>query len=146
VDVDVEEEEETFGSDETQELPFSRAALPSPPITPFNHADRMDFTPELSLTLTNSTNSSLMSLPLAPSTSSSSPIYPRSQPGSRHLVQRYGGAVLPLALQASREEKAIAALTLAMANGAGGVNDYDDIIDETPSSNVDSEYAGDLWH
>ncbi|TFK57316.1 hypothetical protein OE88DRAFT_1641005 [Heliocybe sulcata] len=60
------------------------------------------FTPALTHTLTNSTNSSLVSLPLPPPSQK-----PPSAPSS-----------------ASRSEKAIAALTLALANGAGGVSDY----------------------
>ncbi|KZT30364.1 hypothetical protein NEOLEDRAFT_1144047 [Neolentinus lepideus HHB14362 ss-1] len=62
------------------------------------------FTSAHTHTYTNSTNSSLASLPLPPPS---------------HLQKH---PTLPSS--ASRSEKAIAALTLALANGAGGISDY----------------------
>ena len=46
----------------------------------------------------------------------------------------------------SRSEKAIAALTLAMANGAGGLNDYDALRALEPISVIDDSQVGELWH
>ncbi|KAG1755141.1 uncharacterized protein EDB91DRAFT_1242350 [Suillus paluster] len=47
---------------------------------------------------------------------------------------------------ASRTEKAIAALSLAIANGAAGLGDYEDLHDlDVPSVMMDSQ-AGELWH
>ena len=46
----------------------------------------------------------------------------------------------------SRSEKAIAAITLAMANGAGGLNDYDPLRALEPISVVDDSQFGELWH
>ncbi|KAF8844051.1 hypothetical protein BDN67DRAFT_963543 [Paxillus ammoniavirescens] len=46
---------------------------------------------------------------------------------------------------ASSTEKAIAALALAMANGAGGLGDYEAVRALDPSS-ADESQAGELWH
>lgn len=50
---------------------------------------------------------------------------------------------------ASRSEKAIAALTLAMANGAGSLNDYADLqhTQETQAPDPALESSiGEMWH
>lgn len=51
-----------------------------------------------------------------------------------------------LTSSASRTEKAIAALSLAIANGAGGLGDYEAVreLDSSPAA-LDSQ-AGELWH
>ncbi len=87
-------------------------------------------TPALTSTNTNSATSSLISLPLPPSRD-----------------QSYSGA-FPISSTASREEKAIAALTLAMANGAAGLNDYADIrlFEENRISSMDESLIGEMWH
>ncbi|CAL1696100.1 unnamed protein product [Somion occarium] len=85
-----------------------------------------------------SANSSQVSLPLsAPSLSYSSP--PTQYPAS--------AGSLP-GSTASRSEKAIAAITLAMANGAGGLNDYADVLNFEGGSqpSIDDSLVGDMWH
>lgn len=52
------------------------------------------------------------------------------------------GAILP---SASTAEKAIAAITLAMANGAGGLGDYEAVRALNVSS-ADESQVGELWH
>ncbi|EPQ60836.1 hypothetical protein GLOTRDRAFT_135446 [Gloeophyllum trabeum ATCC 11539] len=78
------------------------------------------FTPSLTHTYTNSTNSSLISLPLPPPVNST---FSPAPPMSCRLPSRKRRAP-DVPSSASRSEKAIAALTLALANGAGDVNDY----------------------
>ncbi|KAF8898597.1 hypothetical protein BD779DRAFT_1464742 [Infundibulicybe gibba] len=88
------------------------------------------FTPALSQTLSNSTNSSLVSLPLPPPLT---------------LPPMLFGGVDAVTLASSKSEKAIAALTLALANGAGGLNDYQDIqVMETAI--IDDSQVGEMWH
>ncbi|KAJ3488484.1 hypothetical protein NLI96_g2833 [Meripilus lineatus] len=83
-------------------------------------------------TLNNSANSSLMSLPLHPPSLNRS----HSHSGTYHIPST-----------ASREEKAIAALTLAMANGAAGINDYSDIrlLEDNAPLTMDQSLVGELW-
>ncbi|KAJ7597171.1 hypothetical protein C8J56DRAFT_1159130 [Mycena floridula] len=80
------------------------------------------FTPALSQTASESTNSSLVSLSLA------TPL-PTSHP-----------------LAASRSEKALAALSLAMANGAGSINDYSNLRPLQRISGLDNYQVGEMWH
>ncbi|KAF8225046.1 hypothetical protein L208DRAFT_1409102 [Tricholoma matsutake] len=84
-------------------------------------------TPALSHTLSNSTNSSLVSLVLPP------PI-----PHNPHQPPRPG--------LTSRSEKAIAALTLAMANGAGDLNDYQALLAIQAPPALDNSQVGEMWH
>lgn len=100
-------------------------------------------TPSLSHTHPSSNNSSLVSLPLThsspnfdaqPDQSLSSPTS-RNQPWSLHVPAT-----------ASRSEKAIAALTLAIANGAGGLNDYEALMHLEGASAQDEFGVGELWH
>ncbi|KAI0068409.1 hypothetical protein BV25DRAFT_1834597 [Artomyces pyxidatus] len=78
--------------------------------------------PALSHTVASSTNSSLVSLPL-----------PQSVPA-----------------HASREEKAIAALNLALANGAAGLNDYGAVREALGVLGLGSvegiSEVGEMWH
>ncbi|KAJ7706400.1 hypothetical protein B0H17DRAFT_1037047 [Mycena rosella] len=76
--------------------------------------------PALSHTLSDSANSSLISLNLPP------PFAPK--------------AILP-----SRAEKAIAALSLAMANGAGGLEDYE-ALRRLHTFSPDNCEVGEMWH
>ena len=46
---------------------------------------------------------------------------------------------------ASRSEKAIAALTLAMANGAAGISDYEALRMTEGLATLDESHAGELW-
>lgn len=85
-------------------------------------------TPALSHTLSNSTNSSLVSLNLPPPIPCDSNRSPRPGPVS------------------TRSEKAIAALTLAMANGAGGVVDYQALLAIQATPSLDNSQVGEMWH
>ncbi|KAF5375025.1 hypothetical protein D9758_000142 [Tetrapyrgos nigripes] len=82
------------------------------------HSTSMMNTPALSHS-TSSTNSSMVSLPLLPYHFQSQS-QPSSHSGSTDIN------ILPSipSPTASRSEKALAALSLAMANGAGSINDY----------------------
>ncbi|RPD63082.1 hypothetical protein L227DRAFT_584712 [Lentinus tigrinus ALCF2SS1-6] len=101
-------------------------------------------TPALSHTYSVSTNSSLVSLPLShqageslatPSNSSNTGVPGFTAPlSSPHLPST-----------ASRSEKAIAALTLAMANGAAGINDYEALRMTEDLTTLDDSHAGELW-
>jgi hypothetical protein len=84
-------------------------------------------TPALSHTPSNSTNSSLVSLVLPP------PI-----PYNPH--QPFPG------LTSTRSEKAIAALTLAMANGAGDLTDYQALLAIQTTPALDNSQVGEMWH
>ncbi|KAJ7655031.1 hypothetical protein DFH06DRAFT_1201392 [Mycena polygramma] len=77
--------------------------------------------PALSDSLSDSANSSLVSLTLPP------PFAPQ-----------------PI-LASSRSEKAIAALTLAMANGAGGLDDYE-ALRSLHTFSPDNCQVGEMWH
>lgn len=46
----------------------------------------------------------------------------------------------------SRTEKAIAALSLAMANGAGGIADYDALLSVQAWPSMDDCQVGEMWH
>ncbi|KAG5349883.1 hypothetical protein C0989_001422 [Termitomyces sp. Mn162] len=47
---------------------------------------------------------------------------------------------------ASRTEKAIAALSLAMANGAGGIADYESVLAVQAWPSMDDCQVGEMWH
>ncbi|KAK1229800.1 hypothetical protein PQX77_007125 [Marasmius sp. AFHP31] len=49
-------------------------------------------------------------------------------------------------IPSSRSEKAIAALTLALANGSAGINDYDALRNLQPALALDDSQVGDMWH
>ncbi|KDQ63767.1 hypothetical protein JAAARDRAFT_29807 [Jaapia argillacea MUCL 33604] len=82
------------------------------------------YTPALSHT--ESTNSSLVSLPLPP------PLHLPSQPG-------------PISSAAARSEKAIAALSLALANGGASLNDYEALRALQGVSVMDACEVGEMW-
>lgn len=94
-------------------------------------------TPALSHTYTNSSNSSFVSLPLPPPAQSLDAQFPSSF-----------AACTPINVPsfASRSEKAIAALALAMANGAGGLNDYTALRGTETNKSSDLCQVGELWH
>ncbi|KAJ6627133.1 hypothetical protein B0H10DRAFT_1995606 [Mycena sp. CBHHK59/15] len=77
--------------------------------------------PALSHTFTHSANSSFVSLNLPPPFASTA------------------------RLSSSRSEKAIAALTLAMANGAGGLDDYE-ALRSLHTFSPDNYEVGEMWH
>jgi hypothetical protein len=103
--------------------------LPEPDVSPTLFTT---FTPALSQTCSISTNSSLVSLPLPP------PL--RTVDDSSHP-----NTSLPM--EVSRTEKAIAALSLAMANGAGGLDDYEALrtIQIAPAHDEVGQ-VGEIWH
>ncbi|TDL28402.1 hypothetical protein BD410DRAFT_780900 [Rickenella mellea] len=107
---------------------------------PFHGVSILSSTPPLSFTFTNSANSSLVSLPLSavshPHTNRSLPKSPRGGPQPATYAPTL----------AFRSERAVAALSLALANGAGSVSDYGatrSMALEQPS--MEDYYVGDLW-
>jgi hypothetical protein len=120
------------------------AQFPSSSFSPcMSTAPNIAFTPALSHTYSNSANSSLVSLPLPPPVSLS---HPSSDPYSSmfQFTPRRHSHLVPLS--ASRSERAIAALTLAMANGAGGLNDYEAIRAIQAPPVLEDCQVGELWH
>lgn len=95
-------------------------------------------TPALSHTYSVSTNSSMVSLSLSL----------QSGDGTSVAAPPPGETSLPPAPStASRSEKAIAALTLAMANGAAGISDYEALrLSEDGLTTLDAAHAGELWN
>jgi hypothetical protein len=69
-------------------------------------------------------------------------VFPSSHPASASFDSSQED--VSLTSSASRTEKAIAALSLAIANGAAGLGDYDTLRD-IPSVMIDSQ-VGELWH
>ncbi|KAK0208613.1 hypothetical protein DFS33DRAFT_1304581 [Desarmillaria ectypa] len=96
-----------------------------------HHIPAQPFTPALSFTA-SSNNSSISSLPFLP---------PPTLELSPHIV-----SPRPLTLPASRSEKALAALSLAMANGAGSIHDYDALGALQPVSAIEECQVGEMWH
>ncbi|KAI0079564.1 hypothetical protein K474DRAFT_1658912 [Panus rudis PR-1116 ss-1] len=92
-------------------------------------------TPALTNTNTASPRSSTSSLSLPPTHHASS-------------ANLSGSSTASLGSPATRSEKAIAALTLALANGACGLNDYSSLLQfqEDPPQAVDESHVGDMWH
>lgn len=90
--------------------------------------------PALSRSFTNSTNSSFVSLP-GPALG----IHTKSSPSGHHFLR-------PTSPSSSRSEKAIAALSLAMANGAGGLNDYAVLRTLETQPIIEDCQVGELWH
>lgn len=110
-------------------------------------------TPPLSFTFSSSANSSMSSLPLvlpilanpialphAAKAVSYSPASPcRSRKGQRHRINT---TITP---QRSRTERAVAALSLALANGAGSVSDYEALRTAQGALALEDHDAGALW-
>lgn len=90
----------------------------SPGLVSACSSSSLSFTPALSRTTSVSTNSSQLSL------SSSRPSY--------------------ILTSASRTEKALAALSLAMANGAGSIEDYTNL--QLSHQVLDDHQVGDMWN
>lgn len=87
------------------------------------YASDEDDAPPLSFSTTNSASSSQISLPHPPHPSR------------------------PTDISKSPSEKAIAALALVMANGAGGLNDYEAVrAEEGQPSSLDESLIGEMWH
>lgn len=107
-------------------------------------------TPALSHTYTNSTNSSIVSLPLSSAHSLPSSDATASSQSSTAFTfthnPRPSRQATGVSSSASRSEKAIAALTLAMANGAAGLNDYEPLRAEEGAAALDECQVGELWN
>ena len=96
-----------------------------------------NYTPSYS----TSTNSSMISLSLSPQGGESASVMsPLPIPGNTRPSH------VPCNNTASRSEKAIAALTLAMANGAAGINDYEALRLAEGLTALDATHAGELWN
>ncbi|GLB36287.1 hypothetical protein LshimejAT787_0305750 [Lyophyllum shimeji] len=106
--------------------PLTQSLSASPP-----HPFATSVVPEISDTHLDSENSS----PASPPLSSLPPPTPLCSAQSQHN-----------ALPTSRSEKAIAALSLAMANGAGGIADYEALLAIQTSPDVDHCQVGEMWH
>ncbi len=127
-DMDIDEPESERGESE-------RCTSPSDLNSGLSYYAYEDDAPSLSSTYTSSTNSSLTSLPLH----SHSPSSPQAQ-----SYLSFGVPSAP-----SPSEKAIAALTLVIANGAGGLNDYEAVraVDsQSPSVSRDESLVGEMWN
>ena len=108
----------------------------------FSLPENATITPPLSFTFSNSANSSLMSLPLPPPHGGVSPLRNTAQ-GLNQSTPKMA-SYIPC-VGASRSERAIAALSLALANGAGGLNDYGAIISAQGDIIEEERQAGELW-
>ncbi|GJE86002.1 hypothetical protein PsYK624_020820 [Phanerochaete sordida] len=94
-----------------------------------------DESPALSFSTSSSISSSLVSLPGQPS-----PFLNPSFTGSHTSPSKSQ-------LSTSPSEKAIAALALVMANGAGGLNDYGAVLaSEQQAITTDDFLVGEMWH
>ena len=117
-------------------------------------------TPSSSFTgaFSSSASSSLMSLPHAPPYPSNPPIVRQSSSASSSMcpssprrnrsrrVRRHGSGSTPTP-QSSRTERAVAALSLALANGAGSVSDYEALRIAQSALGLEDHHqdAGALW-
>ena len=112
-------------------------------------------TPPLSFTFSSSTNSSLSSLPLAHPSSANRTIFQNTSMAAvvsttsphrsrRGFKYRSGSTPTP---NGSRTERAVAALSLALANGAGSVSDYEALRTAQGALAIDDQDrdAGALW-
>ena len=89
--------------------------------------------PALIRSFTNSTNSSFVSLPPPYG------IHSKSSPPQQFSLR-------PTSPSLSHSEKAIAALSLAIANGAGGLNDYSALRAMEIPPIIEDSQVGELWH
>ncbi|KAL4243139.1 hypothetical protein ABKN59_000933 [Abortiporus biennis] len=131
---------ETFRTDSPED---DRCASPVPSDASDEHVNHGSLTtPPLTHTYTNSATSSIISLPLPSLTNNTSLPTSSSMPGSLDVAHASSTA--------SHEEKALDALTLAMANGAGGLSDYEALRtleeNENHESTSDASLVGEMWH
>ncbi|KAI1797752.1 hypothetical protein LXA43DRAFT_981855 [Ganoderma leucocontextum] len=99
-------------------------------------------TPALSHTYSASTNSSLVSLALPARAEGI-----MSPPSASSTTVVLGNTrSTPPSPTASRSEKAIAALALAIANGAAGLSDYEALRMAEELTTLDESHAGELWN
>jgi hypothetical protein len=107
--------------DLVNDSPLSMSAMASSPAPP-----------ALSHSFTTSDSSSVISL--------SSHFFGTPSLGQPHHP------TIPTSPSSSRSEKAIAALSLALANGAGGINDYEALRAVETAPIVEDTQVGELWH
>ncbi|CDO72366.1 hypothetical protein BN946_scf184977.g64 [Trametes cinnabarina] len=103
-------------------------------------------TPALSHTYSTSANSSLVSLPLSGQTSESCSGSIATSPSSNTISAAPPFLLPSVPTPTSHSEKAIAALALAMANGAVGISDYEALRVAEDLTTLDETHAGELWN
>ncbi|OJT09501.1 hypothetical protein TRAPUB_14035 [Trametes pubescens] len=101
--------------------------------------------PALSHTYSTSANSSLVSLPLFAHPSERGADLGAALPSSATITSREFSAPAPGSPPSTRSEKAIAALALAMANGAVGISDYEALRAGEGLTTLEETHAGELW-
>ncbi|KAL7285636.1 hypothetical protein ACG7TL_000741 [Trametes sanguinea] len=102
-------------------------------------------TPALSHTYSTSANSSLVSLPLFGQANESCLGAALASPSANAVPADLSPASPSVPIPASHSEKAIAALALAMANGAVGISDYEALRASEGLASLDGTHVGDLW-
>ncbi|KAI0824214.1 hypothetical protein BC628DRAFT_1519164 [Trametes gibbosa] len=102
-------------------------------------------TPALSHTYSTSTNSSVVSLPLSAHPREYHSGVPVSLAPTTFPSTECASPTLGVSPPTTRSEKAIAALALAMANGAVGISDYDALRAAEGLTTLDASHAGELW-
>ncbi|EIW64806.1 uncharacterized protein TRAVEDRAFT_62246 [Trametes versicolor FP-101664 SS1] len=101
--------------------------------------------PALSHTYSTSANSSLVSLPLFAHTSERSADMGAALPTSATITSSEFTAPALGSPPSTCSEKAIAALALAMANGAVGISDYEALRAGEGLTTLEETHAGELW-
>lgn len=101
--------------------------------------------PALSHTYSTSANSSLVSLPLFAHTRERSADLETALPTSATITSSEFTAPALGSPPSTRSEKAIAALALAMANGAVGISDYEALRAGEGLTTLEETHAGELW-
>lgn len=101
--------------------------------------------PALSHTYSTSANSSLVSLPLFAHTSERGADMGAALPPSATITSSEFTAPALGSPPSTRSEKAIAALALAMANGAVGISDYEALRAGEGLATLEETHAGELW-
>ncbi|KAI0670034.1 hypothetical protein C8Q78DRAFT_992421 [Trametes maxima] len=103
-------------------------------------------TPALSHTYSTSNNSSVVSLPLPAQAGEGVSGMLTATPSSATIAPGLRSSSSPgVPPAASRSEKAIAALALAMANGAVGISDYEALRAAEGLTTLEESHAGELW-
>lgn len=110
------------------------ARLSSPGRSSYSAYSTDDESPSLSFSTSSSISSSLVSLPAQPAPYVDADVLAGQPSLSRPQIS------------SSPSEKAIAALALVMANGAGGINDYTTVLASEQRLNSDESLVGEMWH
>lgn len=132
-----------FGNRQRSRLPHRRAPrfVANHTFSPAKHSSSP---PPLSFSFPTSNNSSRMSLPLGPSASPKSSSASVSRPSSMTGIE-YGMTSNAPHRSSKKTERAVAALSLALANGAGSVSDYEALRDAKDVLSLDYSEAGSMW-